>query len=126
AGREGVGSFSPQQLMPGPGKAQARAKQQRLGEAAKMPFPIHPHMLRHACGFKLANESPRAHAAASPPPDRADAAWPPAARQGFQEALMKIETEKSPRRANAAHDPFRSLLAVSLSGRAMCSRPRAA
>src|SRR5262249_39379362 len=29
---------------------------QRLGEAAKMPFPIHPHMLRHACGFKLANE----------------------------------------------------------------------
>src|SRR5262245_42657376 len=27
---------------------------QRVGEAAKMPFPIHPHMLRHACGFKLA------------------------------------------------------------------------
>ena len=29
---------------------------QRLGAAAKMPFPIHPHMLRHACGFKLAND----------------------------------------------------------------------
>src|SRR5215813_13099860 len=29
---------------------------QRLGEAAKMPFPIYPHMLRHACGFKLAND----------------------------------------------------------------------
>ena len=29
---------------------------QRLGEAAKMPFPIHPHMLRHACSFKLAND----------------------------------------------------------------------
>jgi type 1 fimbriae regulatory protein FimB/type 1 fimbriae regulatory protein FimE len=29
---------------------------QRLGEAAKMPFSIHPHMLRHACGFKLAND----------------------------------------------------------------------
>jgi type 1 fimbriae regulatory protein FimB/type 1 fimbriae regulatory protein FimE len=29
---------------------------QRLGETAKMPFPIHPHMLRHACGFKLAND----------------------------------------------------------------------
>ena len=28
---------------------------QRIGEAAKMPFPIHPHMLRHAWGFKLAN-----------------------------------------------------------------------
>ena len=25
-------------------------------QAAKMPFPIHPHMLRHACGFKLAND----------------------------------------------------------------------
>jgi len=29
---------------------------QRVGEAAKMPFPIHPHMLRHACSFKLAND----------------------------------------------------------------------
>jgi integrase len=29
---------------------------QRLGESAKMPFSIHPHMLRHACGFKLAND----------------------------------------------------------------------
>ncbi len=29
---------------------------QRVGDAAKMPFPIHPHMLRHACGFKLAND----------------------------------------------------------------------
>jgi type 1 fimbriae regulatory protein FimB/type 1 fimbriae regulatory protein FimE len=29
---------------------------QRLGIAAAMPFPIHPHMLRHACGFKLAND----------------------------------------------------------------------
>jgi Phage integrase family len=23
---------------------------QRLGKAARMPFPLHPHMLRHACG----------------------------------------------------------------------------
>jgi integrase len=28
----------------------------RLGEVAKMPLPVHPHMLRHACGFKLAND----------------------------------------------------------------------
>ena len=28
----------------------------RAGEKAKIDFPIHPHMLRHACGFKLANE----------------------------------------------------------------------
>jgi len=28
----------------------------RLGERAKMPFSIHPHMLRHSCGYKFANE----------------------------------------------------------------------
>ena len=28
----------------------------RIGQAAALPFPIHPHMLRHACGFKLAND----------------------------------------------------------------------
>src|SRR5262249_24366354 len=27
---------------------------QRVGEAAKMPFPIHPHILPHSYGFKLA------------------------------------------------------------------------
>jgi type 1 fimbriae regulatory protein FimE len=26
----------------------------RAGEVAKLGFPVHPHMLRHACGFKLA------------------------------------------------------------------------
>jgi hypothetical protein len=26
----------------------------RTGLAARLPFPIHPHMLRHACGYKLA------------------------------------------------------------------------
>ena len=29
---------------------------QRLGEAAGMPFRVHPHMLRHACGYRLAND----------------------------------------------------------------------
>jgi type 1 fimbriae regulatory protein FimB/type 1 fimbriae regulatory protein FimE len=28
----------------------------RAGRAAGLPFPVHPHMLRHACGFKLAND----------------------------------------------------------------------
>jgi type 1 fimbriae regulatory protein FimB/type 1 fimbriae regulatory protein FimE len=28
----------------------------RAGQAADLPFPVHPHMLRHACGFKLAND----------------------------------------------------------------------
>ena len=29
---------------------------ERAGEAAKLGFPAHPHMLRHACGFALANK----------------------------------------------------------------------
>jgi type 1 fimbriae regulatory protein FimB/type 1 fimbriae regulatory protein FimE len=28
----------------------------RIGEASALAFPVHPHMLRHACGFKLAND----------------------------------------------------------------------
>jgi len=28
----------------------------RAGQAAGLPFPVHPHMLRHACGYKLAND----------------------------------------------------------------------
>ena len=28
----------------------------RAGEKAGLPFPIHPHMLRHSTGFKLAND----------------------------------------------------------------------
>jgi site-specific recombinase XerD len=27
----------------------------RIGERAKMQFPIHPYMLRHGCGYALAN-----------------------------------------------------------------------
>jgi len=29
---------------------------QRAGQEARLAFPIHPHMLRHACGYKLAND----------------------------------------------------------------------
>jgi integrase len=28
---------------------------QRLGKGAGMPFPVHPHQLRHGAGYKLAN-----------------------------------------------------------------------
>jgi integrase len=28
----------------------------RTGQEAGLAFPVHPHMLRHACGFKLAND----------------------------------------------------------------------
>jgi type 1 fimbriae regulatory protein FimE len=29
---------------------------QRAGRTAKLPFPVHPHMLRHSTGYKLAND----------------------------------------------------------------------
>lgn len=28
----------------------------RIGDASPLAFPVHPHMLRHACGYKLAND----------------------------------------------------------------------
>lgn len=28
----------------------------RTGEESAITFPVHPHMLRHSCGFKLAND----------------------------------------------------------------------
>ena len=27
----------------------------RIGVRAEMPFAVHPHMLRHSCGYALAN-----------------------------------------------------------------------
>jgi integrase len=33
-----------------------QAMVERAGEAAGFEMKVHPHMLRHACGFKLANE----------------------------------------------------------------------
>ena len=29
---------------------------QQCGELAELPFKVHPHMLRHACGYHLANQ----------------------------------------------------------------------
>lgn len=34
----------------------------RAGRQARLPFPIHPHMLRHATGYKLANDGHDARA----------------------------------------------------------------
>lgn len=28
----------------------------RVAECSSISFPIHPHMLRHACGYKLVND----------------------------------------------------------------------
>jgi type 1 fimbriae regulatory protein FimB/type 1 fimbriae regulatory protein FimE len=38
------------------GAAEFRKMLARTGQEAKFPFLVHPHMLRHACGFKLAND----------------------------------------------------------------------
>jgi type 1 fimbriae regulatory protein FimE len=29
---------------------------ERISGKANLGFPVHPHMLRHACGYKLAND----------------------------------------------------------------------
>ena len=36
--------------------ASVRRVVSRAGVQAGIPFPVHPHMLRHACGYKLAND----------------------------------------------------------------------
>ncbi len=37
-------------------RAGCRKMLARTGAASPLAFPVHPHMLRHACGYKLANE----------------------------------------------------------------------
>jgi type 1 fimbriae regulatory protein FimB/type 1 fimbriae regulatory protein FimE len=39
----------PSQRMPSIGRS-------RSGQRAGLPFPVHFHMLRHSCGYKLAND----------------------------------------------------------------------
>ena len=29
----------------------------RIGQEARLPFPVHPHMLRHACGYELQKQN---------------------------------------------------------------------
>ena len=43
---------------------------ERLSVRAKLGFPVHPHMLRHACGFKPANDGVDTRPVFMP--------WPPA------------------------------------------------
>jgi len=38
------------------GVASVHKMVKRVGEKAGLPLPIHPHMLRHSTGFKLAND----------------------------------------------------------------------
>jgi site-specific recombinase XerD len=48
--------FMSESVAPIHGPVGFRRMLERLGKAAKMPFGVHPQMLRHACGFKLANQ----------------------------------------------------------------------
>jgi hypothetical protein len=41
---------------------------ERAGEAAKLPFPVHVHMVRHSTGYALANRGTHAAAPALPWP----------------------------------------------------------
>src|SRR5262249_21711147 len=41
---------------------------ERAGKAAQLEFPVHPHMLRHACGFALANKGRHTKLAGLPRP----------------------------------------------------------
>ena len=52
----GEDSAFPLLLTPGPLTTSAVRKiLSRAGKWAGLAFSVHPHMLRHACGFKLAN-----------------------------------------------------------------------
>jgi type 1 fimbriae regulatory protein FimB/type 1 fimbriae regulatory protein FimE len=39
-----------------PGDRHGCPRDPRQVKAARFSFPVHPHMLRHACGYKLAND----------------------------------------------------------------------
>ena len=41
-----------------PSASHRRPRCARAGAADPRPFPVHPHMLRHATGYKLANDGP--------------------------------------------------------------------
>ena len=40
----------------GPALAAYKSMVARAGEVARFPFRVHSHMLRHSCGYKLAND----------------------------------------------------------------------
>jgi len=52
--KEVAGSSSALRALAGTAIA-ARQRARASFARAKMPFPIHPHMLRHGCGYALAN-----------------------------------------------------------------------
>ena len=100
---------------------------QRLGGAAKMPFPIHPHMLRHACGFKLANDGHDTRACSTTSATRTSSTpsgtprWRPKG-QGFLErlrsparrqwrlALSRLALPRANRSVGLRHQPVRPAL----------------
>src|SRR5262249_7963023 len=84
---------------------------QRVGEAANMPFSIHPHMLRHACGFNLANDghdTRRTTSGTRTSSTRSDTPkWRPTSSRTFGEADLRPWTSWCRRfRAPASSGPL--------------------
>ena len=48
--------FTTERREPDDAAATFRKQLATIGAAAELPFPVHPHMLRHACGYELAHD----------------------------------------------------------------------
>jgi hypothetical protein len=80
----------------------------RPSGAAKLGFQVHPHQLRHACGFKLANDGVDTHAASlsRSPEHSAYGALHRAGAAAVQGALEGLTTVKRLTRASGRRPAF--------------------
>src|SRR5262245_14915341 len=76
---------------------------QRPGEAAKMPFPIRPHMLRH--GFKLANDGHDTRTFSTP---SGTPKWRPTASRTLERLLRPALAARPNRRVHMLKQSVRS------------------
>ena len=86
----------------------------RLGAAAKMPFGIHPHMLRHSTGFKLANQGVDTRSLQHYPEHPAHGALHGADADAFQGFLGRLTAGRGAwsRAFRAGEGPLRAYVAV--------------
>lgn len=71
----------------------------RTGGLAKLPFPVHPHMLRHGCGFKFSERRcryPRVAALPGPPQHHAHGAIYRAALRSIRWVLEGLRARHHP------------------------------
>lgn len=62
----------------------------RAGEVAGFAFPVHPHMLRHACGYRLTNDGTDTHK------ETRDSAMPAELRHQLDELERGAKTNRMP------------------------------